>query len=131
MAAEVKPVTEEKKSFPPRKPARLTTVRELSPETKGPVRILGIVVEARTGVALVQDVMDEVGHAASIPVTVEGTLEVAQKYMLIGEVTEKTTSKGKEMQLVATVAHNVDELDIKEFKQALNLEKQVLDYLRR
>ncbi len=131
MAAEVKPVTEEKKSFPPRKPARLTTVRELSPETKGLVRILGIVVEARTGAALVQDIMDEVGHAVTIPVTVEGTLEVAQKYMLIGEVAEKTTSKGKEKQLVASIAHNVDELDIKEFKQTLDLEKKVLDYLRR
>ncbi|TFF92375.1 hypothetical protein EU545_01140 [Candidatus Thorarchaeota archaeon] len=125
------PVTEEKKSFPPRKPARLTTVRELSPETKGPVRVLGIVVEAKTGAALVQGVMDEVGHAATIPVIVEGDLQVAEKYMLIGEVTEKKTSKGKELQLEAKIAHNVDELDIKEFKQALDLEKKVLDYLRR
>ncbi len=119
----------EERTFPHRMAARLMRIRDLSADTKGPVRIVCIVVEAREGSALVQDLMDEVGRAATIEAVVEGTLEVAQKYILFGEVTEKRNGEEKKLILSVSLAHNVNTLDIKEFKRALELEAEVIQKL--
>ena len=123
-------MTEETK-YPRKQSAKLTTVRNLTRNTKGPVRIMCIVVEAQSGVALVQDIFDEVGMARSIKAIVEGTLTVAEKYILIGEITEKSTDDGKELQLVVSLANNINEFDINLYKQTMEMEERIIQALNR
>jgi hypothetical protein len=87
------------------------------------------VIEAQAGVAIVQDIYDNVDEAAKIKVFVEGTLEVDKKYILLGSVTEKSIKDGSELILNASLAHNIDSLDVKLYKQALELEGAVLQVL--
>jgi hypothetical protein len=116
----------EEKSFPNRKPSKLTTIRNLSADTSGPVRIMGIVVDASPGIAVVQDIYDEdVKNARKIQVSVEEPLELSKKYLFIGEVTEKTTDDGKELRLNASIAHDIDTLDITIYKEVLDMEGKV------
>jgi hypothetical protein len=118
-------LTEEKK-FTRKKPSRLTTIRGISPESPGPVRILGIVVDSSPGSALVQDLYDEdIKKAGSIWISIEGTLEPKKKYLIIGEVTEKTDGDKKIPWLNATLAHDIDTLDITMYKEVLALEEKV------
>ncbi|RDE13083.1 MAG: hypothetical protein C4K47_06855 [Candidatus Thorarchaeota archaeon] len=84
-----------------------------------------IVVESTPGLALVQDIYDDVGKARQIRALVEGKLEVAQKYMLIGSMTEKSGPNGKELMLSASQTLNINSLDIKEYKQAMELEERI------
>ncbi len=107
------------------RPASLKRVKELTTDTQGPVRILCIVVEATEGAALVQDIMDEPGKQGSIKVDVEGTLAVAEKYMLLGNVKMTTGTDGKELRLAVSSSHNIDSLDIKAYKDALALEERI------
>ncbi|MHA2063423.1 MAG: hypothetical protein ACXABY_03480 [Candidatus Thorarchaeota archaeon] len=123
-------MTEEKK-FPRRKPAKMVTVRSLSADTEGPVRIMAIVIESNPGASLVQDIYDNVEDAAKIIVTVEGTLNVAEKYLLIGEVTEKKGPDGKELRLLASLAYNVNNLDTTLYKQTIEMEDEVVRTLSR
>jgi len=123
-------LTEEKK-YPRAKPARLVTVRSLSADTENPVKIIGIVVEAQPGIALVQDILDDVDNAGSIWAIVEGTLEVAQKYILIGDVTEKKTQDNNELRLAVSLSYNSDSLDIALYKETLELEEKVNQALSR
>ena len=116
-------MTEEKK-FIRKKPSRLTTIREISLESREPVRILGIVVDSSPGSALVQDLYDA-KKAGSIWITIEGTLEPKKKYLIIGEVTEKTDGDNKIPWLNATLAHDIDMLDIALYKEVLELEGKV------
>ncbi|MCK5302574.1 MAG: hypothetical protein KAJ96_05470 [Candidatus Thorarchaeota archaeon] len=122
-------MTEEK--YPRAKPAKLVTVRSLSANTENPVKIMGIVVEAQPGIALLQDIFDDVDNAGSIWAIVEGTLEIAQKYILIGDVTEKKTSDGKELRLAVSLSYNIDSLDIALYKETLELEEKVNQALSR
>jgi len=115
----------EEKSFPRRKPSKLTTIRDLSPDTSGPVRIMGIVVDVSPGLAVVQDIYDDVKKAGKIQVSVEQALELSKKYLFIGEVTEKTTDDGKELRLNALIAHDIDALDIALYKEVQDLEGKV------
>ena len=115
----------EEKSYPRRKPSKLTTIRDLSPDTSGPVRIMGIVVDASPGLAVVQDIYDDVKKARKIQVSIEEALEVSKKYLFIGEVTEKTTDDGKELRLNASIAHDIDALDIALYKEVQDLEGKV------
>ncbi len=118
-------MAEEKKSIR-KKASKLTTIRDISPEIDGPVRVLGIVVDASPGTALIQDLNDsEVDKAGSIWVSVEGTLELKKKYLIIGDVTTKTTKKKKEARLNATVVHDIDQLDIGMYKEILEMEDEV------
>lgn len=119
------------KSFRARRPSPLVTIRSLNSDIEGPIRIIGLVVEARPGTAIVQDLMDDVDSAGSIQVIVEGQLEVEHKYILIGEVTEKKTDHGKTLILNADIAHDITDLDIREFKRTLDLEREVHSYLVR
>ncbi len=123
-------MTEEKK-YPRAKPARLVTVRSLSADTETPVKIMGIIVEAQPGIALVQDILDDVDNAGSIWAIVEGTFEVAQKYILIGDVTEKKTSDGNELRLSVSLSYSIDSLDIALYKETLGLEEKVDQALSR
>ena len=123
-------MTEEKK-YPRAKPAKLVTVRSLSAETENPVKIMGIVVEAQPGIALVQDILDDVDNAGSIWAMVEGTLEVAQKYILIGDVTEKKASDDNELRLSVSLSYSIDSLDIALYKETLGLEEKVDQALSR
>ncbi len=126
-----KSLTEERK-FPREKPASLTTVRSLSTETDGPVRIMAIVVESSPGVALVQDIYDDdVDKAGKIVVSVEGTLDVAEKYILLGDVTEKSDSKGKELRLAVSLAYNINDLDVKLYKRVMEMDSTVVRALSR
>lgn len=118
-------MTEEKK-FAPRKPSKLTTIRDLSADTKGPVRIMGIVVDSSPGLAVVQDIYDDdIKKAGKIQVSIEGSLELEKRYLLIGEVTEKTTDGDKELRLNAVIAHDIDALDIALYKEVQELEEKV------
>jgi len=124
-------LTEEKK-YPRAKPAKLTTVRSLSADTESPVKIMGIVVEAQPGIALVQDILDDdVDHAGSIWAIVEGTLEVTQKYILIGDITEKKSSDGNELRLAVSLSYGIESLDIALYKETLGLEEKVNQSLSR
>jgi len=123
-------LTEEKK-YPRAKPAKLVTVRSLSADTESPVKIMGIIVEAQPGIALVQGILDNVDDAGSIWAIVEGTFEVAQKYILIGDVTEKKTSEGNELRLAVSLSYNIDSLDIALYKETLELEEKVNQALSR
>ena len=123
-------MTEEKK-FPRKRAAKLMRVRDLTPETDNPVRILGIVIESSPGVALIQDIYDDVEKSGKIVVVAEGTLEVAKKYLFICDVTERTVEGGKELQVVASIAHNIDALDMKLYKETLDLEESVIQTLTR
>ncbi|MFW9836260.1 MAG: hypothetical protein ACFFE7_01965 [Candidatus Thorarchaeota archaeon] len=116
----------EEKSFARRKPSKLTTIRNLSADTTGPVRIMGIVVDASPGLAVVQDVYDDdVKKAGKIQISVEGSLELSKKYLFIGEVTEKKTDGGKELRLNASISHDIDSLDIELYKEVQDLEEKV------
>jgi len=116
----------EKKRFTPRKPSKLTTIRELSADTSGPVRIMGIVVDASPGLAVVQDIYDDdVKKAGKIQVSIEEILELKKKYLIIGEVTEKTTDDGKELRLNASLVHDIDTLDIALYKEVQDMEEKV------
>ncbi len=93
---------------------------------------MGIVVEAQPGIALVQDILDDVDNAGSIWAIVEGMLEIAQKYILIGDVTEKKTSDDdKELRLAVSLSYNIDSLDIALYKETLELEEKVNQALSR
>ncbi|MFW9832470.1 MAG: hypothetical protein ACFFEK_00590 [Candidatus Thorarchaeota archaeon] len=118
-------MTEEKK-FTPRKPSKLTTIRNLSADTSGPVRIMGIVVDSSPGLVVVQDIYDDdIKKAGKIQVSIEGSLELQKRYLFIGEITERTTDGEKELRLNALIAHDIDSLDIALYKEVLNLEEKV------
>lgn len=121
----------EEKKFPRKRAAKLMRVRDLTPDTENPVRILGIVIESSPGVALIQDIYDNVEKSGKIVVVVEGTLEVAKKFLFIGDVTEKTVEGRKELQVAASISHNIDALDIKLYKETLDLEESVIQTLTR
>lgn len=116
-------MTEDKKIIR-KKVAHLTTIRDL-PSRKSPVRVLGIVVDSQPGAALIQDLYDDVKKAGKIWVSVEGTLEPKRKYLIIGEITEKTDGGKKEHRLNATLVHIIDALDIALYKEILELEEKV------
>ncbi|MBN2229851.1 MAG: hypothetical protein JW779_09685 [Candidatus Thorarchaeota archaeon] len=119
-------MTEEKK-FTRKKPSRLIKIRDISPSTDGPIRILGTVIDSSPGAALVQDLFDEDRKkAGSIWITIEGTLEVKKKYLIIGELTEKTDGEIKIPWLNATLAHDIDTLDLNLYKEILALEDKVV-----
>jgi len=80
--------------------------------------------------AIVQDLLDDVEQARSIRVIVEGELTVGNKYMIIGDLTTKKDGNG-ELLLSAILTHDVSELDVHEFKNALELEREVHSYLVR
>ena len=105
--------------------AKLTTVKSLTQDTPNPVRILCIVVEAQPGAALVQDIIDEPGKQGSIQVSVDETLSVAEMYILLGDVRVVADNGGKELRLFASHAYNVNGLDVKLYKEALDLEKRI------
>jgi len=108
-----------------RRHASLKRVKELTAETEGPVRIICIVVEAKEGVALVQDVMDVPGKQGSIRIDVEGQLAIAEKYMLIGDVKMTTGPDGKELRFIVSSYHNINKLDIKAYKESLALQERI------
>jgi len=116
----------EEKNFPRKKPSKLTTIRNLSADTSGPVRIMGIVVDASPGFAVIQDIYDDdIKKAGKIQVSVEGSLELKKRYLFIGEVTEKTVDGGKELRLNASIAHDIDTLDVALYKEVRDLEGKV------
>ena len=116
----------EEKKFTRRKAAKLTTIHDISSSIDGPVRVLGIVVDSRPGTALIQDLFDsDVDNAGSIWVSVEETLEVKKKYLIIGEVTTKTTDGSQESRLNALIVHDIDSLDIGLYKEVLEMEDAV------
>jgi len=118
-------LTEEKKTIR-KKASKITTIRNITPSIDGPVRVLGIVVDSSPGAALIQDLYDsEVDKAGSIWVSVEGTLEIKKKYLIIGDVTTKTTKDTKEARLNATIVHDIDTLDIGMYKEILEMEDEV------
>jgi hypothetical protein len=107
-------------------------IQDLTPDTKGPIRILCIILESKPGFALVQDIShDNVEDAKTISVLVEGELTASEKYMLIGDVTERKSNGDKTLVFSASLAHNVNKLDVTEFKEALALGRSVEDALSR
>lgn len=118
-------MAEEKKAIR-KKASKLTTIRNISPSIEEPVRVLGIVVDASPGAALIQDLFDsDVDNAGSIWVSVEGTLELKKKYLIIGDVTTKTSKDTKEARLNATIVYDIDQLDIELYKEILGMEDEV------
>lgn len=86
---------------------------------------MGIVVDSGPGFAVIQDIFDDVKKAEKIQVSIDGFLEIKHKYMLIGEVTEKTGDDGKELRLNVIIAHNIDTLDLALYKEVLEMDEQV------
>ena len=122
----------EQGTYPHRQPSKLMKIRDLTPDTKGPVRILGIIIQSKPGFALVQDLLhDKVDDAKVISVLVEGELKMNKKYILIGEVTERKSDGETTLVFSASLAHNVDKLDVKEFKETVALGQKVEDTLTR
>jgi hypothetical protein len=118
-------LAEEKKTIR-KKTSKLTAIRNISPSIEGPVRVLGIVVDSGPGAALIQDLYDsDIDNAGSIWVSVEGTLELKKKYLIIGDVTTKTTKDAKEARLNATIVHDIDQLDIELYREILEMENEV------
>lgn len=118
-------MAEEKKTIR-KKASKLTTIRDISPSSEGPVRVLGIVVDASPGAALVQDLYDpDIDNAGKIWLSVEGTLELKKKYLIIGDVTTKTTKDTQEARLNATIVHDIEQLDIGLYKEILEMEDEV------
>jgi len=118
-------LAEEKKTIR-KKASKLTIIRNISPSIEEPVRVLGIVVDASPGAALIQDLFDsDVDNAGSIWVSVEGTLKLQKKYLIIGDVTTKTSKDTKEARLNATIVHDIDQLDIELYKGILEMEDEV------
>jgi len=109
-----------------KKASKLTTIRDIAPSTDGPVRVLGIVVDASPGAALVQDLYDsDVDNAGKIWVSVEGTLELGKKYLIIADVTTKTSKGTKEARLNSNIVHDIEQLDIGAYKEILEMEDEV------
>ncbi len=117
------------KTFKIKSAAPWTKVRSLTADTEGPVRILGLVIESMPGNAIVQDLLDDIDKAKSVRVIVEGELIPEHKYILIGNVTEKKDDSGKSLLLNATLAHDVTKLDVRRFRDALDLEERVHSHL--
>ena len=87
---------------------------------------MGIVVDASPGLAVVQDIYDDdVKKAGKIQVIVEDLLELKKRYLFIGEVTEKIVDDGKELRLNASIAHDIDTLDVALFKEVRDMEGKV------
>lgn len=87
---------------------------------------MGIVVDASPGLAVVQDIYDDdVKKAGKIQVSVEGSLELKKRYLFIGEVTEKTVDGRKELRLNASIAHDIDTLDVALYKEVQDMEGKV------
>jgi len=86
---------------------------------------MGIVVDASPGLAVVQDIYDDVKKAGKIQVSVEGSLELKKRYLFIGEVTEKTIDGGKELRLNASIAYDIDTLDVALYKEVRDMEEKV------
>jgi len=84
-----------------------------------------IVVESVPGEALVQDILDEMGKQASLRATLDQPLEIAQKYILLGNIQVESGAEGKELRLLVSSVSNVDSLDVKLFKEVLELEERV------
>jgi len=100
-------------------------IQDLSAKTTDPVRIMGIVVDSGPGFAVVQDIFDDGKNKGKIMVSVEGELELEQKFLIIGEVTEKKVEGGKELRLNASITHSIDDLDVALYKEALEMEETV------
>jgi hypothetical protein len=100
-------------------------IQDLSAKTTDPVRIMGIVVDSGPGFAVVQDIFDGSKKKGKIMISIEGELEIKQKFLIIGEVTEKKVEGSKELRLNATIAHNIDNLDVALYKEALEMEEKV------
>jgi len=115
----------EEPKFKRRKYAKLRTIRSLTPDTSNPVRIICIVVEAQTGAALIQDIMDEPDNQGSMMISVDEKLTVAEKYILIGDVKMTSGPDGKELRLIVSYTYNVNSLDIRLYKQTLKLEESI------
>ncbi|MFW9909749.1 MAG: hypothetical protein ACFFEF_14350, partial [Candidatus Thorarchaeota archaeon] len=118
-------MTEEESRFQKRRHARLCTINSLTSETPNPVRILCIVVDAQPGAALVQDIIDAPDKQGSIRVVVDQELSVAEKYVLLGDVKMMSSQEGKELRLIVFSAINVNSLDVKLYKQSLELEQRL------
>ena len=104
----------------------------MTPETKGPIRILCIILQSKPGFALVQDLLhDNVDDAKVISVLVEGELTINEKYILMGEVTERKSNGEKTLVFSASLAHNVNKLDVAAYKDALMMGQKVEDFLSR
>lgn len=102
----------------------------MKPEIRNPVRILGIVVDTVSGTALVQDIYDDVKDAKRIWVSFEHELEMEKKYLLVGNVTQETVDDENRMLLDATIALNIDELDIDAYREALEMENAVISAVK-
>jgi len=100
-------------------------IQDLSLETTDPVRIMGIVVDSGAGFAVIQDIFDDSKKKGKIMVSIEGELELKRKFLIIGEVTEKKVEGNKELRLNASIAHNIDDLDLALYIEALEMEEKV------
>jgi hypothetical protein len=78
-------------------------------------------VEAKEGVALVQDIMDDPDKQGSIHVDFPDNrlLKIAEKYILIGDVGMVASPDGKELRMVVSTSHNINGLDVRLYKEAL------------
>jgi hypothetical protein len=117
----------EERSYQKPQPARLTKVHEIGPDTQNPIRILGIVVDSVDGMFLIQDIFDDAEDAQkNIWVSCDQALEVEKKYLLIGSVLSESLDDEKGKRLDATIALDIEGLDILTYREAVEMESDVI-----
>jgi hypothetical protein len=105
-------------------------IRELSSDEEGPIRVLGIVVDAHPDSYLVQDIYDEgVDDREKIWVFSENPLEQGKKYLLIGSLVHESLEETEGLRMNADVAFNIDGLNMNLYRKAVSLEQDVLQAL--
>lgn len=120
----------EERTYQRRKAGKLARIRELSSDEEDPVRILGIVVDAHPDSFLVQDIYDEgVDDREKIWVYSETPLEQGKKYLLIGRIVQESLDEGEGLRMTADIAFAIDGLNINLYRNAVELEKDVLQAL--
>jgi hypothetical protein len=78
----------------------------------------------------VQDIYDDVKDADKIWVSFEDELELEKKYILIGNVTQDTIDDETRLVMNATIALDIDELDIDMYREAVEMERSVINAMK-
>lgn len=117
----------EERSYQRRKAGKLVRIRELNSDEEGPIRILGIVVDIQSDAYLVQDIYDEVvDDREQIWVRSNTELEQGKRYLIIGRLIHESLEESEGLEMTADVAFGIDGLNVNLYRNAMELEGDVL-----
>lgn len=106
------------------------TIREIESDVKEPVRILGIVVDSVSGSLLVQDIYDDVSNAKKIWVSFEQELDLGKKCLFVGHMKKETVDGEQRMLLDATIALDINGLDVDTYREAVEMESSIVNAVK-